>query len=73
MLNKLILLAHETVIMNDPGRETITAGLGPIQQYGIVLLALIVIGIIAYFIKRKKKKNDAREDTPRIKKKLKRK
>ncbi|KKL48097.1 hypothetical protein LCGC14_2328960 [marine sediment metagenome] len=73
MLNKLIFLHHETVIMNDPGRETITAGLGPIQQYGIVLLALIVIGIIAYFIKRKKKKNDAREDTPRIKKKLKRK
>ena len=69
MLNKLILLAHETVIMNDPGRETITAGLGPIQQYTISLVALIVIGIIVYFIRRRKKKNNAREDTLRMKKK----
>lgn len=54
MLNKLILLHHETVILNNPGRETISAGLGPIEQYGFVLLALIVVGVI-YFFKRKKK------------------
>ncbi len=56
MFEKFIFLHHETVILNDPGRETISAGLGPIGQYGITLLALIIIGIIVY-IKRKKSKN----------------
>ncbi len=68
MLNKLILSAHETVIQNDPGRETLTAGLGPIQQYTISLVALIVIGIIVYFTRRRKKRKNASEDTPRMKK-----
>ena len=53
MLNKLILLSH-AVVQNDPGVETISAGLGPAEQYGISLIFLVVIGIIAYF-KRKKK------------------
>ena len=44
------------VILNNPSRETISAGLGPIEQYSIILVALILIGIIAYFIKRKIKK-----------------
>ena len=44
------------VVLNNPSIETISAGLGPIEQYSITLIALIVIGIIAYFIKRKKKK-----------------
>jgi hypothetical protein len=55
MLKKLIFLQHETVILNDPGRETITAGLGPIQQYGLLLLALILIGIVFYIKKSRKK------------------
>ena len=55
IFEKLILLHHETVILNDPGRETIMAGLGPVEQYGFVLLALIVVGIIV-FIRRKKRK-----------------
>jgi len=53
MLNKLTLLTHETVILNHPGRETLTAGLGPIEQYTISLVALIIIGIVAYFRKKK--------------------
>ena len=44
------------VILNNPSRETISAGLGPAEQYGITILALIIIGIIAYFIKRRKNK-----------------
>lgn len=55
MLNKFIFLHHNPVILNNPGRETITAGLGPIGQYGILLAALIIIGVIVY-IKRKKRK-----------------
>lgn len=54
MFKKLILLHHETVILNNPGRETLSAGLGPIEQYGVVLVVLI-IAVIVYFIKRKKK------------------
>ena len=46
MLNKFIFLHHNPVILNNPGRETITAGLGPIGQYGILLAALIIIGVI---------------------------
>jgi len=54
----LILLNSHAVILNNPGRETISAGLGPIQQYTISLVALIIIGIIVYFIRRKKKKKE---------------
>ena len=57
MLNKLILLTHEIVILNNPSRETISAGLGPSEQYGITIVALVVIGIVAYFIKRRKRKS----------------
>ena len=56
MLNKFIFLHHQSVILNDPGRETISAGLGPIQQYSITLVALIIIGIAVYFIRKRKKK-----------------
>lgn len=54
MLKKLLFLHHETVILNSPGRETISAGLGPIEQYGFILFVLIIIGIII-LIKRKRK------------------
>ncbi len=54
MLNKLILLNNHAVILNDPGRETLSAGLGPIAQYGITLVVLIIVGIII-FIRRKKR------------------
>ena len=50
------LITH--VVLNNPSRETISAGLGPIEQYSITLIALIVIGIISYFNKRKKRKSD---------------
>ena len=50
----MILISH--VILNNPSRETISAGLGPVEQYSITLLALIIIGIVAYFTKRKKNK-----------------
>lgn len=50
----MIFLDH--IILNNPSRETISAGLGPIEQYSITLIALILIGIIAYFIKRRKSK-----------------
>ena len=53
MFEKLILLHHETVILNNPGRETISAGLGPIEQYGIILIFVVVVGIVLYLIKRK--------------------
>lgn len=45
------LLSH--VILNNPSRETISAGLGPVEQYSITLLALIIIGVISYFVKKK--------------------
>ena len=54
MFNKLIFL-HHVVIQNNPGRETLTAGLGPIGQYGFVLLVFIIV-VVVYFIRRKKKK-----------------
>ena len=53
MLDKILFL-HHTVLQNDPGRETITAGLGPAGQYGIIIVALILIGVVLY-IRRKKK------------------
>lgn len=43
------------VILNSPSRETISAGLGPVEQYSFILIALIFIGVISYFIKRKKR------------------
>jgi len=50
----MIFLNH--VILNNPSKETISAGLGPIGQYGVILVALIFIWIVAYFVKRRKKK-----------------
>ena len=58
MFEKLILLHHETVILNNPGRETLSAGLGPIEQYGVVLVVLIIVGIII-FIKRRRKNKES--------------
>ena len=45
------------VILNNPSKETISAGLGPVEQYGFILIALIIVGIIVYFIKRRKRKS----------------
>ena len=56
MIEKFLFLHHEAVL-NNPSRETISAGLGPVGQYGIILLAFIIIVIITYFIKRKKRKS----------------
>jgi len=38
-------------------KETISAGLGPIEQYIIFLVTFLIIVFIAYLIKRKKMKN----------------
>ncbi len=43
------------VILNNPSRETISAGLGPVEQYSFILIALIIVGIIIWFSKKKKK------------------
>jgi len=50
----MILISH-VVVQNNPGRETITAGLGPIQQYSISLAVFILVVVIYYIKKRKKK------------------
>ena len=50
----MIFLNH--VVLNNPSKETVSAGLGPVEQYGIILFAFIIIVIISYFIKRRKKK-----------------
>jgi len=54
MINRILFLHHE-FILNNPSKETVSAGLGPVEQYGIILFAFIIIVIISYFIKRKKK------------------
>ena len=56
MINKILFLHHE-VILNNPSRETISAGLGPIEQYSFILIVLIFIGVIIWFSKKKKSKN----------------
>ena len=48
----MIFLNH--VILNNPSTETISSGLGPSGQYGIIIFVLIIVGIIVYFIKRRK-------------------
>jgi len=49
----MIFLNH--VVLNNPSRETISAGLGPVEQYSFILVVLIFIGIFIYFIKKHKK------------------
>ncbi len=34
------------VTLNNPGWESVSAGLGSIEQYSIILIVLIIIGII---------------------------
>jgi len=48
----MTILNH--IILNNPSRETISAGLGPIEQYSAILLIFIIV-VIYYFIKRKRK------------------
>lgn len=43
MLNRMIFLNH-VIVMNDPGKETISAGLGPAEQYIIILMAILLVG-----------------------------
>ena len=45
------------VVLNNPSRETISAGLGPARQYGFIIIVLIIIGIIIWFSKKKKSNN----------------
>lgn len=45
----------EHIVINNPSKETIMAGLGNAYQYGFVLLALIIVGIIVWFRKIKQK------------------
>jgi len=55
----LFLDAHPILI--HPSRETLTAGLGNVYQYGFVLLALIIIGIISWIRRKRKKAEDKRK------------
>jgi len=48
----MIILHHAT--LNNPSRETLSAGLGPAEQYIVVLLFLIFVGFVVYFRKKKK-------------------
>jgi len=41
------------VVLNNPSRETLSAGLGPAEQYSVALVAFIIIVIIVYFRKKK--------------------
>ena len=50
----MISLQH-VIIQNNPARETISAGLGPIEQYSIALAVFILV-VIVYYIKKRKKK-----------------
>lgn len=54
MLKKLLFLEGNSIILNNPNWESISAGLGPIQQYGIVLIVLIIIGITILMKRRRK-------------------
>ena len=56
------------VVLNNPSKETISAGLGPSGQYGIIIFAFIIIGIIAWFIKRRKNKSKV-STFPKVKRK----
>ena len=50
----MIFLNH--VVLNNPSKETVSAGLGPVEQYGFILITLIIIGIIILFKRKKKSK-----------------
>lgn len=50
-----MIFLHHVVVQNNPSKETLSAGLGPAGQYGIIIVVLIIVGIVLY-IKRKKKK-----------------
>lgn len=41
------------VALNSPSDETVSAGLGPIWQYGILLLVFVII-VLVYFLKKNK-------------------
>jgi len=51
MLKNLLFLNH--VALNNPSRETISAGLGPAEQYSVALVVFIIVVIIVYFRKKK--------------------
>jgi len=55
----MIFLNHESVSV-PIAKETVSAGLGSPAQYGLTLLALIIIGSIIYFRKRKNKKKKSK-------------
>ncbi len=45
----MILLFH--TLLNNPSQETISAGLGPVEQYGVIL---IILFIALFYLLRKK-------------------
>ena len=53
MIEKFLFMHHEPVSTNLPNKETVSAGLGPIGQYGIILLVLLVIGFVLWKVKKK--------------------
>ncbi len=54
MLDKILFLGYHP-LFNSPTKETISAGLGPSEQYIISLIALLFIGLWVYFSRKKKK------------------
>lgn len=56
----IFYLLNQTILIN-PSRETITAGLGNAYQYGFVILALIIIGIVSWIRRKREKAEDKRK------------
>ena len=56
IIEKIILMGHHPVApaTNPVARETASAGIGNLSQYGIILLVLFAIGFILWKIKKKK-------------------
>jgi len=41
-------------IVNSPSKETISIGLGPAEQYMIILIAILLVGIWLYWRRKRK-------------------
>ena len=56
IIEKIILMGHHPVApaTNPAARETASAGLGTLGQYGIILLILIIVGFVLWSSTKKK-------------------
>jgi len=55
MIEKLIFMGHHPVVpvVNPVAKETVSAGLGPVGQYGIILVVLLIAGFFLWKVKKK--------------------